>query len=193
MKENIIYGLRDPITDEYKYVGKSTSGLQRPLSHFVKSHNEQVNQWVAKLKAQNLVPHVDVLEELNDPDDLLVKERYWINVFKDSCKLFNENSIDSIKIRISDLEKQLLTKEKILNAKLYQAENAISSFDNIGNFLKERRKMLHLKQKDAAELTGVSLRTIQSMEKNNSNFTLSTIEKYLNLLGAKLVPVIKIK
>jgi len=43
MGEILIYGLRDPRTDEYRYIGKSTSGLNRPKSHFTYSHNSSVN------------------------------------------------------------------------------------------------------------------------------------------------------
>ena len=39
----IIYALKCPFTKEIQYVGKSTSGIVRPLSHMWKSHSDKIN------------------------------------------------------------------------------------------------------------------------------------------------------
>ena len=50
MNNNIIYGLKDPRTDEFRYVGKSINGIERAKSHLNHSHNPLVNEWVNELK-----------------------------------------------------------------------------------------------------------------------------------------------
>lgn len=191
MNLNLIYGLRDPITDEYRYVGKSTSGIKRPMSHFTHSHNNNVNEWIKTLKNKNLLPIIDILEEIDGENELSIRETYWINLFSESCKLFNDNSIDPLRIRISGLEKALLTKEKVLIAKMTQLDGALATWENLGSLMKQRRKMLNLTQEDISEMLNISTRTIQSMEKNNSKINFDYIKKYLTLLGIELVPKIK--
>ena len=46
---NIIYGLRDPRNDVYQYIGKSTVGVKRPISHLTKSHSPKVKEWEEKM------------------------------------------------------------------------------------------------------------------------------------------------
>jgi hypothetical protein len=42
--KNIIYGLKDPRNDVYCYIGKSTVGEKRALSHLTKSHSKKVQE-----------------------------------------------------------------------------------------------------------------------------------------------------
>ena len=63
MNQYLIYGLRCPKTDDYKYIGKSSSGMQRAQAHLTYSHNESVNYWVAELREQGFCPLIDVIEE----------------------------------------------------------------------------------------------------------------------------------
>jgi|GEM_PF-1153865 len=53
----------------------------------------------------------------------------------------------------------------------------------IGDIILERRKMLHLKQRDLSELSGTTLPTIIKIEKGNGNPSLNTIEKIAEVLG----------
>ena len=63
MNINLIYGLRDPRNDVYKYIGKTTVGNGRPLKHLVKSHNQLVNDWVDELSKLGSSPYVDIIEK----------------------------------------------------------------------------------------------------------------------------------
>ncbi len=96
----IIYGLRDPETDEYRYIGKSTSGIKRSKSHLNYSHNEDVVKWVNNLSEINKAPFIDVLEKCDNTYDLNKFERYWIVKCKESGnRLFNiiiPNSVEKI-------------------------------------------------------------------------------------------------
>lgn len=50
----------------------------------------------------------------------------------------------------------------------------------------ERRESLGLSQRDLAELSGVSLRTINAMERGKANPSLDVLSKILEPLGLKL-------
>jgi len=78
---NLIYGLRDPRNDVYKYIGKTTIGIGRPLSHLVKSHNKNVNEWVKNLSKLGLEPYVDIIEDEIEIDELSIKEKCYIKYY----------------------------------------------------------------------------------------------------------------
>lgn len=98
-ENNLIYGLRDPRNDVYRYVGKTTVGYGRPLKHLTKSHNKLVNKWVESLASMGMEPLVDVIEENIDIDELSGKELYYISKYSDlGVPLFNggESMVDTI-------------------------------------------------------------------------------------------------
>ena len=65
MSKFIIYGLTDPRTGEVRYVGKSTSGMNRPRAHRWPTHmrlNTHTAAWVRKLHSLGLTYGIDVIE-----------------------------------------------------------------------------------------------------------------------------------
>jgi len=62
---------------------------------------------------------------------------------------------------------------------------------NIGNQIKERRKFLKITQKYLSELAGVSLRSLQMIEKGQINTTIEQLDKILNVLGLMIKLEIK--
>lgn len=98
-ENNLIYGLRDPRNDVYRYIGKTTVGYGRPLKHLTKSHNKLVNKWVESLSSMGMEPLVDVIEENIDINQLSDKELYYISKYSDlGVPLFNggESMVDTI-------------------------------------------------------------------------------------------------
>ncbi|MCM1369996.1 MAG: helix-turn-helix domain-containing protein [Candidatus Amulumruptor caecigallinarius] len=57
---------------------------------------------------------------------------------------------------------------------------------NIGQEIRKRRQELRLTQQSLADMSGVSVRMIKSIEGNYANPSLKTIEKLLKSLGLKL-------
>jgi y4mF family transcriptional regulator len=53
----------------------------------------------------------------------------------------------------------------------------------LGQQLRERRKFLRLRQRDLAELAGVTLRGLTELEKGRGNPTLNQISKIVHVLG----------
>lgn len=91
----IVYGLVDPNTNELRYIGKSTSGLDRAREHAKPSNlkldgNTKKANWIRKLKSNNQTYKIILLyylgistkskEEINHI--LYEKEQQLINVFK---------------------------------------------------------------------------------------------------------------
>ncbi|MDE7403140.1 MAG: helix-turn-helix domain-containing protein [Muribaculaceae bacterium] len=57
---------------------------------------------------------------------------------------------------------------------------------NIGDEIKKRRQGLRLTQQALADMSGISVRRIKSIESNDANPSLATIEKLLQPLGLQL-------
>ena len=57
--------------------------------------------------------------------------------------------------------------------------------------LKQRRNVLNITQQDLAELSGVGLRTLKSLESSKSNPTFETLNKLAEVLGMELTLKVK--
>ena len=81
----IVYGLMCPITNQIRYIGKSTSGLNRPRQHMCLSSlrsNTHKNNWIRNLRASGLRCSIKVLEEMCDAKRLYEREQYWIDIYR---------------------------------------------------------------------------------------------------------------
>ena len=58
--------------------------------------------------------------------------------------------------------------------------------NKIGKYIKNRRNTLRLQQKDLAELSGVSLRTIIQIENGTGNPSIDTLNKLTKVLGVEI-------
>ena len=189
MNQYLIYGLRCPKTDDYKYIGKSSSGIQRAQAHLTYSHNESVNHWVAELREQGFCPLIDVIEECSE-EDLQVKEQFWIQFYTDSgCKLMN--SIFYKGAAIEKLEKDVADAQKELDATLNKILDMIDEMSTVSGFIKFMRKKRGLTQQDLSEMAGITSRTLTDIELEKGNPSYATIEKILDILGYKLTPTLK--
>lgn len=56
----------------------------------------------------------------------------------------------------------------------------------IGSKLRERRKLLRLRQRDLAELAGVTLRGLTDLEQGKANPTLNQLLKIAAVLGLEI-------
>jgi y4mF family transcriptional regulator len=57
----------------------------------------------------------------------------------------------------------------------------------IGDKVRDRRKVLRLRQRDLAELAGVTLRGLTQLEKGQANPTLKQLAKIADVLGLELI------
>ena len=58
--------------------------------------------------------------------------------------------------------------------------------DKIGQIVRARRKFLQLRQRDLAELAGVTLRGLTEIEKGRGNPTLNQLTKIASVLGLEV-------
>lgn len=117
-RTNIIYALVDPITNEIRYIGKSTIGLVRPKRHAephsLKKCNHK-NNWIKTLIKQNLMYKIQILEDNINLSELNSKEQYWISYYKKENKnLTNltEGGEGTIGYRLSEETKQRISEKQ---------------------------------------------------------------------------------
>lgn len=60
-----------------------------------------------------------------------------------------------------------------------------------GGLIKERRTLLGLTQQDLSDYTGLSVRIIKSVEAEDGNPSLSTLEKIAGILGLEVIMRVK--
>ncbi len=89
----LIYALLDPITGHIRYVGLTTRGEKRPMSHCSKNHRRDKTRracWTESLIAKGLFPTWKVLEYCTDEKDLSSAEKFWIAYCRyNGCPLVN--------------------------------------------------------------------------------------------------------
>jgi DNA-binding XRE family transcriptional regulator len=164
MKDNLIYGLRDPRNDIYRYIGKTTIGYGRPLSHLVKSHNVLVNEWVEELYMIGLSPFVDIIENNIPLESLSERESYWIKYYSELHEsLFNggEHIYNCI------VEPSVLS--------YYDIGKTYFALLNIGEVYKKIKLHYGFSDDDLASLLNVGRKTVHLIRKGNIRITLETI------------------
>jgi len=164
MIRNLIYGLESPVDGRVYYVGMSEHGLERPYAHLSKSHNKEVTEWLATLNTEPVVRILD--RNLDNVDLLRTREQYWIRTM-------------------------LQRKEPLFN-KAIPTEKQLRYYDyNVGQFIRERRKLVNLTQKEFALKAGLGLRFVRDLEQGKESCRLDKVLQALNMFGATLVPVVK--
>ena len=79
-----IYSLKNPITNEIRYIGK-TGNLHRRLQNHIshsKTLNSRIGNWIKSLIKENLLPIIDIIE-ICDDSNWEKREIYWIQYYKD--------------------------------------------------------------------------------------------------------------
>jgi DNA-binding XRE family transcriptional regulator len=190
MSDFLIYALKCPKNGEFKYIGKSTSGLNRPKSHLALSHNESVRLWVEELREEGLCPLIDVIEECSQEEDLLSRERFWISYYL-GLGLPLMNIIQYKGVNISKLHDELKLEEEKLFEKLNKVKSELYDVKELHCFIVHTRKQRGITQETLADLSGIGLRTIKAIEVGKGNPTYNTLIKILDVLGYEIVPCIK--
>jgi hypothetical protein len=157
--------------------------------HLNYSHNESVRIWVQELKTDGYFPIIDILEEC-DEEAIDHIEQKWIKHYLSLGHiLFN---IHQYKGReLEKIKNNIKNQEELLENELTKAKEAIHSLEDIGLFIKTKRKERKITQLDLAELSGLTSKSISEIELGTRNPTLAAIKGILDALGYKLVPIIK--
>ncbi len=59
-------------------------------------------------------------------------------------------------------------------------------YSELANIIRDRREVLKITQEHLAELSGIGLRTLKSIETGKGNPTLDTIMKIIEILGLEI-------
>jgi len=80
-----IYGLKDPDTQEIRYIGKSNTPKTRYYGHLalhVADVNLHKKRWIAKLREDGKRPELVILEKVKD-EEWEDREKWWIKYGRD--------------------------------------------------------------------------------------------------------------
>jgi len=89
-----IYALVEPVTEEIRYIGKTTNPKRRLIRHLsdARINDSYKDKWLRKLKNQGLKPTLEILDEVPH-DEWVFWEKHWISLCKSwGLKLTNGNS-----------------------------------------------------------------------------------------------------
>lgn len=91
-RPTLIYVLKDPRTDEVRYVGKTSQKLDRRLGqHLRDKKNNHRCHWIQYLVRDGLKPILDVIETVPAGEDWVEREMYWIAHYKEiGARLVNQ-------------------------------------------------------------------------------------------------------
>jgi group I intron endonuclease len=86
-----IYILRDPISNEIRYVGKTKGNLKSRLSNHLSDKRVcHRTSWIKKLQSLDLKPIMEVIDKTNDYEHSSVLEMHYIKKYREEgCKLVN--------------------------------------------------------------------------------------------------------
>lgn len=78
-----IYTLRDPITNEIRYVGKTNNISERYKAHLNKARKHQIHKknWINSLKNKGLKPIIEIID-IVPITEWIFWEKYWISQMK---------------------------------------------------------------------------------------------------------------
>jgi y4mF family transcriptional regulator len=172
-KQKLIYSLCCPFTNQVHYIGKSTSGMLRPLSHLSNSHSEKIKEWVNNLKEIGHAPIVKILEYISNEEDIDDREKYYIQIELNKNSLLLNSILVTPLLLSNDLDVLLGTGEGMEIAK-------------ISNFIKERRKKSNLSQEEFASKSGIALTVIRKIEQGKTNIRLDSLLGILKMFGCTI-------
>lgn len=192
MKVNI-YLLKDPITNEIRYIGRTKNDLiTRLRGHCSKSIHKKNHKdcWIYGLRIKNLKPIIELIttiegwEESYKYEQRLIKS--YLNQGYNLVNLHDRGEGGSQRNFSEEQKKKISNSLKALYSKglLYCGQIPLKVFDLEGNFISNFKSY-----KDCAEFIGVSRKHLESSMKRKAkrlrNFQIKKMEeenpgKYIN-------------
>lgn len=127
-----IYVLKDPISEEIRYVGQTDNPERRYSRHLANSLNEKSHEyqthksrWIRKIVDENNFPIIEIIEECNSYLESNKREKYYIEKFtKKGFKLTNSGCSDVTEASKETREKMSIAKKGKSLESLIGKENA---------------------------------------------------------------------
>jgi hypothetical protein len=167
MKKIYIYSLKNPITNEIRYVGKTINIKKRYSQHLVDKRQTHKRCWIDSLLKENIKPVIDILEicyEYNWEE----REIYWINQYDNltNHKKGGNGNSDYVRVTAEETKKKLSeSRKKVILTEDWK--------NNIGNSVPCRRVLIdNLEYKsimDASRKLNIPKSTIHKRLNSNNN------------------------
>jgi hypothetical protein len=182
MKQYTLYTLKDPFTNQIRYIGLTNRSLKVRLgNHYSDVHkNNYKSNWIKSLKKRKAKPIIEELDIAYSLEEAHFFERYWISQFKTwGFKLTNstlggegglgykhsEVNIEKMKHFWANKPKKVkpikLTKDQMYTQLSLALSKPVLQYDLDGNFIKKWNS-----QKEAAIFYNTKSNTIGHALKN---------------------------
>ena len=159
MLEKYVYALESPIDGLIYYVGCSANEKKfRPYDH-INSHNPLVKEWYNSIGSE---PIVKILQR--NCENLLSREKYWINKYKSLG-------------------------HPLLNIVIASEKTFKYSGVNVAKFIKDKRMQTKLTQREFAKKAGVGLRFLRELEQGKESCKMDKVMQVLSMFGATLIAI----
>lgn len=108
MKKIYIYSLKNSITNEIRYVGKTINIKKRYSQHLVDKRQTHKRCWIDSLLKENIKPVIDILE-ICDENNWEEREIYWINQYDNltNHKKGGNGNSDYVRVTKEETKKKL--------------------------------------------------------------------------------------
>lgn len=129
-KQGIIYCLKDPISMEIRYIGKTIQTTKRRLQEHIRDCRKYSHYnacWINGLVVKGYKPLIEVVELCNS-NNLNEREIHWIKYYRQFYKLTNltdggDGNNGQIQTELSNLRRSKTLKEGILNGRIIYDNN----------------------------------------------------------------------
>ena len=152
MKTIYIYILKDPISNDIRYVGKAVDTKKRFNKHLrdskVKTYHSAV--WIKSLLNKGLKPIMEVIEEANE-SNWEEREKYWIDFYKTKFDLTNINEGGGFGGVTYGFKGKTHSKESIDKMKKARTGVSIKQNDKDGNRKKSLRAFFDKNKKPVVQ------------------------------------------
>lgn len=148
-----IYILKDPNTDEIRYVGKTNNIKNRLKDHIRKSKLSKThkNNWIQSLLIKNQEPVIEIIEEITNKN-WGIREQYWIDFYRGEGVRLTNIANGGVGGNLGDL----------VNEKISKANKGRV----FSNETKEKIKLKHIGKKHSIETINL-FKEQRSGEKNS--------------------------
>ena len=127
-----VYSLSDPRTKEIKYIGATTSPLNKRLSQHIcnaKYRSAKKDKWLKSLKKLDLLPICQLLEVSNMTEWQTI-EKKWLKIFKDNGNDLTNTYIGGSGMILNRNRKSIMNMAK-------KHRKAVLQLDNDNTIIKE--------------------------------------------------------
>jgi hypothetical protein len=186
MEQYKIYSLKDPETNEIRYVGKTISPLYKRLSsHYRDKNISYKTHWINSLKEKGVKPIIKIIE-ICDENNWEEREKYWISYYREKTRLTNYlnggqgqqkgyKHTDEAKEKIREAAKKqfkgrffkgMKFSEEINNKRKDALKKPVFQFSKTGELIKKWDGII-----DASETLNIDQNAIQSVLKGKNIFS----------------------